>query len=151
MSDNEQPPPIPPVDPGTAVPTPPHKTPDSSLYSQQTVVIEHPWQPPFVAPAPPPPPVPVAPTAPVNVDVPYASQTGTTLNCTMGNWQGEPIGYTYQWQRDGDVIGALAPQYFITDDDIGTTFACIVTAFNAAGAVSITSNDVTVVATPPDA
>ena len=35
---------------------------------------------------------------PVNVDVPHVSGTGTvgsTLNCTMGNWQNEPTSYAY--------------------------------------------------------
>ena len=39
--------------------------------------------------------------APRNVDVPLVTGDGTvgaTLNCTMGNWDGEPTGYAYSWQ-----------------------------------------------------
>ena len=38
---------------------------------------------------------------PVNVDVPYVAQEGSVLTCTMGNWEGEPSHYAYQWRVDG--------------------------------------------------
>ena len=46
------------------------------------------------------PATPAAPAKPTNIDVPYASQTGAILNCTMGNWGGEPTTYMYQWKLD---------------------------------------------------
>jgi hypothetical protein len=71
---------------------------------------------------------------PVNVDVPYASQAGATLACTMGNWQGEPTGYAYQWFVDGVVReGATSATMAVTPEDSGHSGACIVTATNALG------------------
>ena len=52
-----------------------------------------------------------APTAPpANVDVPHVQQAGDTLTCTMGNWDGEPTGYAYQWQLDGAATSQAARQ-----------------------------------------
>jgi hypothetical protein len=91
-------------------------------------------------------PPPDASTAPpVVVDVPYAGQTGNTLNCTMGNWTEEPDSYAYQWQKDGvDVAGANAANYPVTPEDVGETMACVVTATNSFGSASSTSNEVIV-------
>ena len=85
--------------------------------------------------------------APVVVDVPYASQTGAQVGCTMGNWSGEPTGYTYAWHRDGVAIaGATNATYAITPDDTGHGLACVVTATNGVGStVAPMSNTVTVV------
>jgi hypothetical protein len=80
------------------------------------------------APAPEPPPV-----APTNVDVPHVTQNGTTLNCTMGNWTGEPTSYAYQWKIDGTNAGTDSPDYTVRDADVGNTATCVVTATNAAG------------------
>ena len=83
---------------------------------------------------------------PVNVDVPLAGQTGTTLNCTMGNWenmQAEPHSYAYQWQRDGaNVAGATAADYVVTPADVDAAMACVVAATNVLGTVTARSNDV---------
>jgi hypothetical protein len=86
---------------------------------------------------------------PVVVDAPYASQTGNTLNCTMGNWTEEPDSYAYQWQKNGvdvavDVAGANAANYPVTFDDVGETMTCVVTATNSFGSASSTSNEVIV-------
>jgi hypothetical protein len=83
-----------------------------------------------------PPPLPV--TAPVNVDIPAVmplqASPGDTLNCTMGNWQGEPDTYTYQWQSDGADTGANAgADYTIPPTDAGKTITCVVTATNPRG------------------
>jgi hypothetical protein len=92
-----------------------------------------------------------APTDPPTVvDRPYAGQTGATLNCTMGNWndmQAEPHSYAYQWQREGvDVDGATSADYTVTPADVDHIMACIVTATNAIGSDSATSNEVNVTA-----
>ena len=74
---------------------------------------------------------------PVNVDVPYASVTGATASCTMGNWQGEPTSYSYQWHRDGVAIdGATSATYAVQPDDSGHSVACVVTATNAMGSTA---------------
>jgi hypothetical protein len=78
------------------------------------------------------PPTPTDP--PVNVDRPYVSQAGDTLNCTMGNWTGAPTAYAYQWQKNGENIGADAASYTVLAADVGATMTCVVTATNAYGA-----------------
>jgi hypothetical protein len=84
---------------------------------------------------------------PVNVDVPYASQAGAMLACTMGNWHGEPASYAYAWHRDGVAVdAATGATYAVQPDDVGHGFACVVTATNALGStVAPMSNTVTVV------
>ena len=74
---------------------------------------------------------------PVNVDVPYASLTGATASCTMGNWQGEPTDYAYVWHSDGVAIeGATSATYAVQPDDSGHSLACVVTATNALGSTA---------------
>jgi len=78
--------------------------------------------------------------APRNVDVPYLGGEGTvgaTLNCTMGNWEGEPTSYAYQWKRDGATdIAAAGDTYTVTAQDAGAAITCIVTATNDAGSTA---------------
>jgi hypothetical protein len=87
--------------------------------------------------------------APVNVDVPHVQQDDATLTCTMGNWQGEPTGYAYQWQRDGTDIGDGTTPYTVTPADVGTTVTCIVTATNAHGSSTAPPSNGVVVTEPP--
>jgi hypothetical protein len=83
--------------------------------------------------------------APVNVDVPYVSQTGATLFCTMGNWSGEPVSYVYDWHMDGVSNGGAQPTYAVQLDDVGKSATCAVTATNALGSTAAPmSNAVTV-------
>jgi hypothetical protein len=72
----------------------------------------------------------------VNVDVPFVSQTGGTLSCTMGNWTGEPTSYAYAWHNDGVANGAVDATYTVQPDDSGHNLACVVTATNAQGATA---------------
>jgi hypothetical protein len=75
------------------------------------------------------------PPPPVNRDVPAMWQEGPLLTCTMGNWEGEPTQYTYDWHRDGTfVVGGAASTYTVMTEDVGTTFTCVVTASNGSGA-----------------
>ena len=74
--------------------------------------------------------------APVNRNVPYVSQAGDDLHCTMGEWLGEPTSYAYQWQIDGANVGTDEPDYATTAGDVGHTATCIVTATNAAGSTT---------------
>jgi hypothetical protein len=92
------------------------------------------------------------PPLPAIVDVPYCSQEGSMLSCTMGNWTGEPTSYAYQWKRDGVAVGGNTDinTYDVTADDAGITYTCIVTASNETGsATAPPSNEVVVV--DPDA
>jgi hypothetical protein len=90
--------------------------------------------------------VPPADTPPVIVDIPYAEQVADLITCTMGNWEGEPTAYAYQWRRDGTTdIGTGSAHYVVTSADIGRVLTCIVTATNAAGSTEAPpSNGVTV-------
>jgi hypothetical protein len=84
---------------------------------------------------------------PVNKDVPYVTRTGDMLNCTMGNWTGEPTGYKFQWKRDGTNVGADADAYTVTGADAGATMTCVVSATNAVGTtVAPASNGVAIAA-----
>jgi len=79
------------------------------------------------------------------VDVPYVSQAGSTLSCTMGNWQGEPTSYAYAWCSDGVANGATGATYGVQAGDSGHDLACVVTATNAVGStVAPMSNAVTI-------
>jgi hypothetical protein len=85
-------------------------------------------------------------SAPVNVDVPFVDQSGSELRCTMGNWQGEPTAYVYQWKMDGTDIpgdGATLP---VTSADTGHSATCVVTAENAHGSTTAPPSNAVVVA-----
>lgn len=90
-------------------------------------------------------PEPESPTAPTNVDVPQVSGTatvGSTLSCTMGNWNGEPLSYAYQWKRDGSTdVGTGGDSYVIVAADAGHNLGCVVTATNAAGSSAAPSSN----------
>jgi hypothetical protein len=80
---------------------------------------------------------PDGPTAPPsNLDVPLVSQSGSTLNCTMGNWNGEPTSYAYQWKLDDTDAGTNTANYEVQSGDAGKTATCIVTATNAKGSTA---------------
>ena len=108
-----------------------------------------------------PPPPPVEPpggtppaqvtTPPSNRDVPYVSGdtiVGSTLNCTMGNWEGEPTSYAYQWKRDAttDLAGSGQNSYVSVAADAGRSITCVVTATNAAGSTTAPPSNAVVVA-----
>lgn len=82
-------------------------------------------------------PDPVAP--PVNKDIPYVSGTasiGSTLNCTMGNWTGEPTTYAYKWSSGGTTTGTDAADYTVVSGDAGKDITCVVTATNQHGSTT---------------
>jgi hypothetical protein len=86
-----------------------------------------------------------ATTPPRCIDTPYVSQTATTLSCTMGNWEGTPTRYDYQWQIDGAAVGTSSPEFTKRPEDDGKPAVCIVTAHNAAGSTAAPpSNEVIV-------
>jgi len=86
---------------------------------------------------------------PVNVDVPHLSQNGAVLQCTMGNWEGEPDSYTYLWIADGLEVGPGAETYDLVTDDVGRSYACVVTATNVAGSTDAPASNAVTVETLP--
>jgi hypothetical protein len=76
-------------------------------------------------------------TPPTVIDTPHVTGTGVVgnvLSCTMGNWNGAPSSYAYQWLRNGTTIaGATASTYTLVAADSGTNVSCRVIATNAAG------------------
>jgi hypothetical protein len=82
-------------------------------------------------------------TAPVNSVAPVVSGSltvGSALSVTDGTWSGSPTGYTYQWKRDATNVGTNANSYTLVSGDVGASMTCVVTATNAAGSASATSN-----------
>lgn len=90
----------------------------------------------------------IPPAPPANVDIPHVSQNGTLLNCTMGNWTGEPTSYSYQWQLDGANADTDANTFTVSGADNGKTAICIVTATNDVGSVAAPPSNGVVVAVP---
>jgi hypothetical protein len=82
---------------------------------------------------------------PVNVDIPYISGTatvGSTLTCTMGNWQSEPTSYLYQWKSDAIEMGANESSYTVAATDAGHSITCVVSASNAGGTTTAAPSNV---------
>jgi hypothetical protein len=89
------------------------------------------------------------------VDVPYASgpggsatvEVGSTLNCTMGNWTGEPTAYAYQW--NGTSEASAAADYTVVAGDAGLPLSCVVTATNTAGSTAAPPSNAVMAAAAP--
>src|SRR4029077_4173863 len=75
-------------------------------------------------------------TAPVNTAAPAVTKTGSTLNFTVGVWNGEPTSYDYAWTINGNTAGCDASTYDVQAGDVGQTAICTVTATNAAGSTA---------------
>ena len=89
---------------------------------------------------------------PANVDVPMVSQEGLELHCTMGNWEGEPDAYSYQWQIDGSDVGQDEDVLTVSDHDTGRTATCTVIASNAYGStIAPVSNELIIEGEAPPA
>ncbi len=98
--------------------------------------------------------------APVPVIAPVITGTttdGQTLSADTGTWAGtEPISYDYQWQSCNgsgedcaNITGATGPTYVLGHGDVETTLRMIVTAKNAYGSASSTSEATEVIASEP--
>jgi hypothetical protein len=81
---------------------------------------------------------------PANTATPVASGTGTVgqvLTTTNGTWNYAPTSYQYQWMRNGaNIAGATAATYTLVAADSGNGVLCAVTAVNAVGETTVTSN-----------
>src|SRR5436305_6805342 len=88
--------------------------------------------------------------APANTAKPTISGTekaGSTLTASNGTWSNSPTSYTYQWRRCatdgtacGDITGATSKTYTLTTSDVHHTVRVAVTAKNADGSASATSD-----------
>ncbi len=92
----------------------------------------------------------VVPLAPTNTALPAISGSameGKTLKASRGTWTGSPTSYAYQWEdcvalSEGclGIGGATASSYKLTAGDVNSTVRVVVTAGNAGGSTSATSD-----------
>jgi len=89
--------------------------------------------------------------APTNTVAPAITGTaavGQTITCALGTWTGSPT-LTRQWQRNGvNLAGHTASTYITVTADGGTSLTCVVTATNASGTATATSNALAIVGPP---
>jgi len=86
---------------------------------------------------------------PENYSLPTLSgtaQEGRALSVSDGSWSMSPTSYACQWRRCdaggascADILGATLSSYIPSADDVGSTIRCVVTASNAYGSGSATS------------
>jgi len=91
--------------------------------------------------------------APTNTSVPAVTgdgKCGHELSVTLGNWNGTPTSYTYQWRAAAAAINkATANKYTPKTADIGKAVDCVVTARNLGGATAApASNAITITSNP---
>ena len=87
-------------------------------------------------------------SSPVNTVAPVISGTttlGSTLSSTTGTFTGNPTPtYAYQWRRNAvNIPSATGSTYVLVLADSGAAITCVVTATNALGSSSATSNTIT--------
>ena len=95
------------------------------------------------------------PGAPANTSLPAitgSATQGQLLTASNGTWTNNPTGFAYQWRScDGggascaNVGGATTSTYTPAGGDVGRTLRVVVTATNAGGSVSATSNQTAIV------
>jgi hypothetical protein len=80
--------------------------------------------------------------------IPVAAGVGDALVCTPGTWTGSPA-FAFGWLRDGAPVAGATGQFFVVSSgDVGHALSCRVTATNAGGNATATSNTVTPQAPP---
>ncbi len=80
-------------------------------------------------------------TTPPRITDSAASTDGSPLVCNPGTWTGGTASYAYRWLRDGVVRpGVSGSSYDLVAADDGTEITCRVTATNAVGSTSVTSD-----------
>lgn len=85
----------------------------------------------------------VVPTPTAAPEITGTAEVGETLTVSNGTWSGSPTSYTYVWTRNGSVIaGESAATYDLVAADEGATIRARVTAVNAAGSFTSSSNTV---------
>jgi hypothetical protein len=101
--------------------------------------------PPSTAPPVSTPPVTTPPVSTAPPKVTGLTKAGTALGCSQGTWSHDPTAYAYQWYRNGTLLaGFTSSTYKLGTLDEGTKLKCVVTATNAGGHASATSNAVTI-------
>jgi len=94
---------------------------------------------------------------PSNTAAPTISGTlsgGQTLTVSNGTWTGAPTGFSYQWQRCSsptsctDISGATAKTYTVATADNGNALRAQVTATNAEGKATVSTDHTAVVGAP---
>ena len=86
--------------------------------------------------------------SPRNDTIPYVDGLGVIggqLTCTMGNWEGQPTSYAYQWKRDAVNVGTNANTYTIVAGDSTHSMGCVVSATNPAGTTAAPLSNVVAV------
>lgn len=83
---------------------------------------------------------------PVNTTPPSISGTGIpgqVLTADPGTWTNAPNTYRYQWKRNGqDIKGSTGSTFVVTESDDGVQISVSVTAINAIGSATATSQGV---------
>jgi hypothetical protein len=85
------------------------------------------------------------------------AQDGSELDATAGSWSAAaPVSYSYQWESCGptgedcaSIEYATAPNYQLSEGDIGSTLRVVVTATNTGGSTQATSTASPVIQAEP--
>lgn len=95
---------------------------------------------------------PGSPAAPTNAIAPVVSgqnTQGNTLVTDTGSWNNVPTSFTYAWQADvggngvfSNIGGATSSTFTVTSSQINDSIRCRVTATNATGSATASSNTV---------
>lgn len=72
-----------------------------------------------------------------------------TIECSQGTWSGSPISFVYQWYANGAPLSdATSSAYVVQAGDVGSTFYCVVTAFDGSSSSTVQSETTGTVPNP---